>query len=86
MTPPPPLSKAPSLIQGSGEVSGKSPPCIVCKRDIPHLLSLSGIPRHSASSPVKKRAKTTATTTFIPAPAPTFAILPTLLTEAAPIA
>ncbi|TQD72152.1 hypothetical protein C1H46_042316 [Malus baccata] len=71
-------------IKGSGEGSNKSPLHLVRKRDLPHPPLVSGITGIFVPEHVKKEAKTTATTTFIPAPA--LAIFSTLLIGAAPTA
>ncbi|TQD82709.1 hypothetical protein C1H46_031744 [Malus baccata] len=81
ITPPPSPSKAPGLTRDLREGSGKSPLCLVRKRDLLHPFLASGVTWASISKP-KERAKTTAAATSIPTPA--LAIFPTCLADVAP--
>ncbi|KAB2631169.1 hypothetical protein D8674_008688 [Pyrus ussuriensis x Pyrus communis] len=83
LTPPPPLSKALGLTQASGKGLSKSPLRIVRKGDLPHPSSIFGITRISVPKHVSKRAKTFATSTFIPAPTPLAEVAPTVTIEGA---
>ncbi|KAM2242485.1 hypothetical protein ACFX1S_009436 [Malus domestica] len=68
ITPPPPLSKASGLSQDLAEGSGKSPPRLVRKGDLPHLSSVFEVIRASIPNS-EQRAKTTAATSSTSTPA-----------------
>ncbi|KAB2608891.1 hypothetical protein D8674_012059 [Pyrus ussuriensis x Pyrus communis] len=76
---------SPSLVShdSSGKGLGKSPPSIVCKRDLPHPSLVFGITGISVPKPVSKRVKTSTTATFIPAFAPLVEAAPIVMVEGA---
>ncbi|KAM1787569.1 hypothetical protein ACFX11_037950 [Malus domestica] len=81
ITPPHPLAKAPGLSQDPREGSGKSPPCLVHKGDLPHPSSIFEVTGAFIPSP-EQRAKTTAETS--PTSALAFENLPILPSKVVP--